>query len=159
MKQLRLVDIETIKNTPITREVFEMNKFEDIRPEICIANSGEKFDQYLTYLEELRLAYVRTDDRKYLYTLVTMLPNTYLPVNLRSVPSYVKKSVKKWNKKHPDNWKKYQNKEYSREYARKYYHMNKDKNKEKRKQYKKNYYYKHREEILAKMKMKRKENK
>lgn len=155
MKQLRFVEIETIKNTPITREVFEMDKFEDIRPEICIANSGEKFDQYLTYLEELRLAYVRTNDRKYLDTLVTMLPNTYLPVNLRSVPSYVKKSVKKWNEKHPDNWKKYQDKEYKREYARKYYQMNKKVLNERKKEYKKKYYYEHREEILAKMKMKR----
>lgn len=173
MKRLRQTDIDIIRNTPITREVFEMDKFEDVQLETCIMSSGEKFDSYLIYLEALRLAFVETNDKAYLNALVTMLPNTYLPVNLKSVPKYVVNAAENWNKK---------NKEHLRLYTREYYQRNKKvlnerraeyykehpdevrehnreyylRNKAKKNEYSRNYYLEHRDEILAKAKAKRK---
>ncbi len=95
MKRLRLSEIETIKNTPITKDLFDLDSFNsDLKPITENKNTESVLDNYLLYLEQLRLSYVETNDRIYLDTLCTMLPNTYKLVNLRQSPDYVKNAVK-----------------------------------------------------------------
>lgn len=72
-----------LASTPITKDCFEMDDFEDVEPfdeygRNAEEGSGYTFELYLTFLEELRLAYLKTKNKKYWKELIRMLPESWL---------------------------------------------------------------------------------
>ena len=175
MKQLNYKERDIITNTPITRELFDTEKLIDVCPNLHYGSSGYMFDTYILYLEELRLAYKNTNDIKYFFALVSMLPATYKPVRLRESPPYVRRAVRNYQKKKPEKFFKEKYKPRQKERQKEYYkfkYQNDPEFKQKKREYdKKRYadpefrqrqaeqhkkwYYKNREKILAKAREKR----
>lgn len=67
---------ELIINTQITRDCFDLSKFEGR------VHSHYRFDELIKHLELLRFSYLQTEDEGYFNDLVTMLPNSYKVVKL-----------------------------------------------------------------------------
>jgi Fe-S cluster biosynthesis and repair protein YggX len=68
--------MHTLTKNPITIECFEMGDFEDIEIDMSIRNF---WDSYLIpTLEQLRLKYLETKDKKYWKELVRILPESWL---------------------------------------------------------------------------------
>lgn len=71
-----------LANAPITTECFEMDDFEDLYPFRAFGKGGSGtrkiFELLLTFLEELRLAYNETKDKRYWKELIRLLPESWL---------------------------------------------------------------------------------
>ena len=68
--------MHTLTKNPITIECFEMGDFEDIEIDMSIRNF---WDSYLIpTLEQLRLKYLETKDKKYWKELIRILPESWL---------------------------------------------------------------------------------
>lgn len=76
-----------LASTPITRECFEMDDFEDIEIEAMYSENdefifgyrtGDFIDDIIETLEELRQKYLETKDKRYWKELVRWLPNGWL---------------------------------------------------------------------------------
>jgi hypothetical protein len=77
---------ELIINTPILMDCFEMNGFRNVNPFEVFDRNGEDsaytWEWFLTYLEELRLAYLETKKERFFIELVRLLPKSYKVVKL-----------------------------------------------------------------------------
>lgn len=71
-----------LASTPITMDCFEMDDFENVNPfEVFGRNDDDvitTFELFLTFLEELRLAYDKTKDKRYWKELIRLLPESWL---------------------------------------------------------------------------------
>ncbi len=70
-------------STPITKDCFELGDFQNINPFEVFGRKGEnslyfETEGFLTYLEELRLAYLETKDKRYWKELIRWLPESWL---------------------------------------------------------------------------------
>ena len=170
MKRFNYKEIEKITTTPITKDLFDIEEYDNV-PLVTngygvpLLDTNSFWDKIIDYCELLRKRYLETKERKYFDNLVLLLPNSYNLVNLRPSPKYVKKAVKKWNDKThyynnyiKEHYEKYKPrmKEYYLEYKKEYYQR--EDVKERKKEWSKQYYQLNKDEILARQKLSRKKN-
>lgn len=71
-----------LASTPITIDCFEMDDFEELHPFEVFGRNDDStrttFELLLTFLEELRLAYNKTKDKRYWKELIRLLPESWL---------------------------------------------------------------------------------
>lgn len=71
-----------LASTPITIDCFEMDDFEELYPFEVFGRNDDStrttFELLLTFLEELRLAYNKTKDKRYWKELIRLLPESWL---------------------------------------------------------------------------------
>lgn len=68
-----------LKDTPITKDCFEMQSYEDIPMVLnALGNTDDFWYWLIEALEFLRKKYLETKDKKYWYELIRMLPESWL---------------------------------------------------------------------------------
>ena len=67
-----------LASTPITKECFEMDDFEDVSDIDTFGFVSDWWDNNIYYLEELRQKYNETKDKRYWKELIRLLPESWL---------------------------------------------------------------------------------
>lgn len=67
-----------LADTPITKECFEMDDFEDVSDIDTFGFVSDWWDNNIYYLEELRQKYNETKDKRYWKELIRLLPESWL---------------------------------------------------------------------------------
>lgn len=71
-----------LASTPITMDCFEMDDFSELSFESnlnhFVLNSKKAFDDIIDVLEDLRLQYIQTKDKRYWKELIRLLPESWL---------------------------------------------------------------------------------
>ena len=67
-----------LASTPITKECFEMDDFEDVSDIDTFGFVSDWWDNNIYYLEELRQKYNETKDKRYWKELIRLLPDSWL---------------------------------------------------------------------------------
>ena len=65
-------------STPITKDSFEMDDFEDVSISDTFGFASDWWDNNIYYLEELRQKYNKTKDKHYWKELIRLLPESWL---------------------------------------------------------------------------------
>lgn len=146
MKQFNYKEIEKITTTPITRDLFDIEEYDNVPLVtngygVSLLDTNSFWDKIIDYCELLRKQYLETKERKYFDNLVLLLPNSYNLVNLRPSPSYVKKAVKKWSDK-THYYNTYNKEHYEKYKPRIKEYLKRSDVKEKRNKQRKEKYYK-----------------
>jgi len=67
-----------LASTPITKDCFEMDDFEDVSDIDTFGFVSDWWDNNIYYLEELRQKYNETKDKRYWKELIRLLPDSWL---------------------------------------------------------------------------------
>lgn len=97
-----------LASTPITRDCFEMDDFENIGEieEIdgyfCIKESDNEFiwKQLILYLEVLRRKYNQTKDKRYWKELIRLLPESWLQTRMLDLNYATLRNIYAWRHNH-----------------------------------------------------------
>ena len=91
-----------IANTPITRECFEMDDFDQewLSSTYIEASCDTWIDSIITLLESFRTEYLETKDKRYWKELIRWLPESWLQTRTWSANYEVLRSIYHWRRTH-----------------------------------------------------------
>lgn len=95
-----------LANYPITKDCFEMDDFEDFCFEttegdpVMIYDSKVQWQLEIAGLEQLRLMYLKTKDKKYWKELIRKLPESWLQTRMLDVDYQTLRNIYFWRKNH-----------------------------------------------------------
>lgn len=97
-----------LASTPITKDCFEMDDFEDVSDIDTFGFVSDWWDNNIYYLEELRQKYNETKDKRYWKELIRLLPESWLQTRMFDCDYATLRNIYKWRKNHKlTEWHKF----------------------------------------------------
>lgn len=99
-----------LASTPITRECFEMDDFEDFDIEVngMVYSNRDSWNTLIAECEFLRQKYNETKDKKYWKALIRKLPESWLQTRMYDLDYSTLRNIYKWRKNHKlSEWHKF----------------------------------------------------
>lgn len=91
-----------LASTPITKDCFEMDDFEEVFPKRCDSMPIKDFWNHslMPYLESLRIKYNETKDTRYWKELIRLLPESWLQTRMLDLNYATLRSIYSWRRGH-----------------------------------------------------------
>lgn len=87
-----------LADTPITRECFEMDDFEEVKIDMGIDNFWESY--LIPTLEQLRQKHNETKDKRYWKELIRLLPESWLQTRMLDLNYATLRNIYTWRRNH-----------------------------------------------------------